>query len=432
MKEEVLKFPNNFFWGAATSSHQVEGHNKNNWTKWEKENAHKLLVRSFSSYSKWLPAWNWVKKEASSLKNYVSDRTCDQYNLFEKDFDIAKDLGLNAYRFSIEWSKIEPKEGVFNEKAIEHYQKMVKELIGRGITPFVTIWHWTFPLWVSNKKGFLDRYNQEYFERYVRKIVESLPEVKYWMTFNEPEVYAGQSYLQGQWPPEKKNILSYYRVINNIIKIHRSCYDIIHSINKDALVSIVKNNTWFYAYKNKWHNKIAASVLSYLNNRDILERVKDKLDFVSVNYYLCNEVGIFKEKKVKYPLSDLGWEICPEGIYSVLLELKRYKKPIFITENGIADAKDQYRGKYIRHILYYVHKAIMDGADVRGYMHWSLLDNFEWDKGFWPKFGLVEVNFKTQDRMIRKSALEYSEIVKKNGFQLKIPSLPKFSQIQSQ
>lgn len=399
---KTYKFPKDFLWGAATSAHQVEGGNFNDWTKWEKENA-KILAKEAKDY------WqDWQQEKFPKMfepSNYISGRACDHYHKYEEDFDIAKTLGHKAHRFSIEWSRIEPEEGKFNEEEIEHYRKVLKSLRERGLEPFVTLYHWPLPLWLEQKGGWLNKRTSYYFDRYIKIISEKLFDlVDYWVTLNEPNVYSAQSFLTGEWPPQKKNPLKYLRVLKNLTRAHKQAYKSLHLIDKNCNVGIAKNNICFK------FNPFA----DYFWNKYFLNKIKNQQDFIGLQYYFYN--SFLKPKDVL--VSDLGWDIIPQGIYSVLRQLKRYNKPIYITENGLADADDSKREKFIKEHLKYVHKAIEEGVDVRGYFYWSLLDNFEWNKGFWPRFGLVEVDYNTLERKVRPSAWKYAEICKSNEMEI--------------
>lgn len=398
-----LEFPKGFLWGSATSSHQVEGGNFNDWTEWEKKNADKL-VRKAKTF------WHGRQKkkfpEMFESKNYISDKACDHYNRYEQDFDIVKELGHNAHRFSIEWSRIEPEEGKFDEKEIRHYKDVVEALRARGIEPLVTLYHWTMPVWFAKKGGWLNKDAYKYFERYVNKVVSQLSKlnsnscVNFWVTINEPQIYSFNSFLKGVRPPQMKNPFRYYKVLKNLVLAHKKAYRVIKKINPGAQVGIGKNNIYFEY----------TSFVDYFWNRWFLNKIKKHQNFIGLQYYFHSCLFGNKSESV----TDMGWEIYPKGIYHVLKELKRYKKPIYITENGLADADDSRREKFIKEHLQWVHKSIEGGVDVRGYFYWSLLDNFEWDKGYWPRFGLVEVNFETQERKIRPSAYKYAEICKNN------------------
>jgi len=241
--------------------------------------------------------------------------------------------------------------------------------------------------------------------------------VKFWIVLNEPIVGAIGGYRWGIGPPQESSLFKAIKVIKNAIKTYEKVYKVIHRINKEARVGIAKNNIYFEPYRlNSFLDKLSSSLLDYFWNKYFLNKTKNHLDFIGLNYYL--------HRKVKFPLktetsneevSDMGEEIYPEGIYYVLKELQKYKKPIYVTENGVADAEDKLRAKFIVDHLRWIHKAIGEGANIRGYLHWSLLDNFEWAEGLLPKFGLFEVDYKTLERIPRKSAEIYSEICKNNG-----------------
>ncbi|MFH1956479.1 MAG: family 1 glycosylhydrolase, partial [Patescibacteria group bacterium] len=372
-KSKILKFPESFFWGAATSSHQVEGHNYNDWTEWERANAKRLAGESKKYWEKSFE----IFPEMGLESNYISGCACDHYNFFEKDFEMAKELGHNAHRFSIEWSRIEPEEGKFDEKEIEHYRQVIWALKKRGMEPFVTLWHWTLPYWVVQKGGWESKKTIKYFERYVEKIISELgDDIKFWITLNEPEIYASNCYFKGVWPPQKKSLFIYRKIIKNLIKAHIHCYKIIKQNRPSVAIGIAKNNIYFEAYKNKFLNSILKKFIDWWWNFYFLNKIKNHQDFIGLNYYFHNRIKNGFNKNENKETSDLGWEIFPEGIYHVLKQLKKYNLPIIITENGIADAKDKKREKFIKDHLYWIHKAIQEGIDIKGYLYWSLLDNF--------------------------------------------------------
>ena len=408
-----LKFPKGFLWGAATSAHQVEGNNHNQWTEWELKNS--KIKSQNAKLKKWPDFILEGYPNPLQEKNYISGRACGHYNRYEEDFDIAKSLGHNAHRFSIEWSRIEPEEGKFNEKEIEHYRDVIRALRARNLEPFVTLWHWTMPVWFARKGGFEKNGNIKYFVRFCEYVTKEFKDdVTFWITLNEPEIYTTSSYLKGVWPPQKKNLISYLLVIKNLIKVHRESYRIIKKIEPSAQIGIAKNNIYFEAYQNKINNWILKKFIDWWWNFYFLNRIKNCQDFIGLNHYFHNRIknlkfGQNENKKV----SDMGWELYPEAIYYVLKDLKKYNKPVYITENGLADTKDENREWFIKESLKNIHKSISEGVDVRGYFYWSLLDNFEWDKGFWPRFGLVEIDYKTLKRKPRPSSKIYGEIVKR-------------------
>lgn len=410
-----LTFPEGFLWGAATSAHQVEGDNHNDWSEWEKANAEKLAHEAKHKYAKWQQE---KFPEMFEPADYVSGKAADHYNRYEEDFDIAKSLGHTAHRFSIEWSRVEPKEGEWNEEAIEHYRKVIRALRARGMEPFVTLWHWPFPLWISKIGGFESRKTVEYFERYAEKMASALPEVKFWITLNEPEVYASHSYLKGNWTPQKRNYFAYRRVIRNLVKAHKKAYTAIKSIRSDSNIGIAKHNLYFEAYKNHPINRLLKKIADTWWNNWFLKKIKGYQDVIGVNNYHHNRIRYGFNKNENKKISDMAWELYPESLAFVTRELAKYGLPIYVAEHGLADAEDSRRAWFLTESLKHLHEAIKEGVPIRGYTHWSLLDNFEWDKGFWPRFGLVEVDFKTQKRTIRPSAYEYANICKNNAIEI--------------
>ncbi|MBI3671193.1 family 1 glycosylhydrolase [Candidatus Azambacteria bacterium] len=275
------------------------------------------------------------------------------------------------------------------------------------------------PLWLREKGGWEAKDIERYFERYAEKTVSYLKDhAKFWITINEPEIYAGHSYLKGAWPPQKKSLLSYIKVTNRLAKAHNIAYDIIKKIDKNLQVGVAKHNIYFEAYGNKIINRILKYFADQWWNFYFLNKIKSCQDFIGLNHYLHNRINFGFNKNENKKVSDMGWELYPESIYHVLVDLKKYKKPIYITENGLADARDENREWFIKEYLKQVHLAIEVGVDVKGYMYWSLLDNFEWDKGFWPRFGLVEVDCKTLERKIRPSALKYAKICRSNTLEI--------------
>lgn len=384
----------NFFFGAATSSHQVEGGNYNDWSEWERASAAQL-ARASGKYPE---------------ENYISGRACDHYRRFHEDFDIAKSLGHDAHRFSIEWSRIEPEEGRFDENEIKHYREVIAALRDRGIEPFITIWHWTLPIWLAKKDGLLNKKFPEYFARYAAKLVIELEDIHFWITLNEPEVVAWNGYARGIWPPQRQSKFLFYRAFSNLVRAHQVAYRQIKKIAPSVEVGAVMHMDWFESAGGPI-NDLLVRFIDKARNFRFLDRIRHESDFIGFNYYFHNRVDRGFNKNKNEIVSDMGWELYPEGIYHVLKKLKKYRLPIYITENGLADARDIHRGKFITDHLAWIKKATDEGVDVRGYFHWSLLDNFEWDKGFWPRFGLVEINYQTCERTIRPSAFVYKKII---------------------
>ena len=401
MKSE---FPKNFLWGAATSAYQVEGGQKNNWSQWEtsEERIKNLELRGE------------IKKHG--LDNFISGRACDHYHQYKEDFRLAKELGHNATRISIEWSRIEPEEGKFNQKEIEHYRDVLKTLRQLKIEPFVTIYHWPIPLWLRDKGGLESRKFSEYFAQYAEKLAKEYKDlVKFWITINEPEVLTSSSYLQGVWPPQKKNIFLAIKVYKNLIQAHKLAYDKIKKIAPGSQIGIAKNNAYYEAANKNPVNILLKRAADHYLNFWFLDQIKNHQDFIGLNHYFHNRINWGFNKNQGIKISDYGWSLSPQAIYHVLSDLKKYHKPIYITENGLADAKDKYRAWFIEETLKNVWLAIKDDADVRGYLHWSLMDNFEWSAGFWPRFGLIEIDYKTLKRTPHPSALVYKKIIESNS-----------------
>lgn len=409
-----LSFPKKFLWGASISAHQSEGGNHNQWSVWELEHSKVLAAQSEYQYGG-LDSWEYTKEEAQNPDNYLSGAGSRHYELYEHDFDYLKKMNMNAFRFSVEWSRIEPEEGAWNAEAIEHYKKYLEALQARNIEPVVTLLHYTLPVWFAQKGGFEKRANVKYFTRYVEKIVSELgSSLRLIVTINEPEVYAAESYYKGTWPPNKTSVVKCVQVVNNQIRAHKQAAAIIHGMNRRYKVSIAKNSMYFYAGDDAWLSRKTAQVFQYIEDDYILKRVAKHCDFLAVNYYFANRIYGYRVHNPEERVNDSGWDLSPAALQQVLERLHdKYKLPILITENGLADAHDQDRKWWLTHTLIAMRKAMDYGVDLQGYLHWSLLDNFEWDRGMWPRFGLLEVDYKTFKRTPRPSAVWFAGIIKK-------------------
>lgn len=401
----TLKFPENFLWGTATSAHQVEGNNFN---------------------SDW---WYWEQRRQPEEKR--SGIACDQYNLYPEDFQMSKDLGHNAHRLSIEWARIEPEEGKFDQSEIEHYQKVLKDLKDKGFTVMLTLNHITIPLWLAKKGGWENFNSPNYFNRFVKRIVPELKDlVDLWITINEPGVYAFMAYQggtpSGSWPPQKNSNFSAMKVFWNMARAHKKAYNSIHKVIPNAQVGIAQN-AWSFEI---FHRHSILESLFQTGWDVAVNHMFYKLtglkthDFLGVNYYFNYYISFNGESrlpslvdisKIHFDVSDMGWEIYPEGIFDVLMDFSDYHKPIYITENGLASTNDDRRCRFLIGYLKEIYHAISYGIDVKGYFHWSLIDNFELADGFGPRFGLVEVDYATQKRTPRPSAHVYQRIIEENG-----------------
>jgi beta-glucosidase len=232
------------------------------------------------------------------------------------------------------------------------------------------------------------------------------------ITINEPTVYTSISYLAGMWPPMKKNVVVAINVLRHLAYAHNMSYDIIKKINPRFHVSIAHNSVYVYQGDKSLISRLGAWVAQKVNDDFILKRVQKKCDFLGVNYYMSFALNTFKLAAPNGPRSDLNWSFAPQDIKYVLERLYRtYKLPLIITENGIADATDTYRADWIKDTVHAIEESLENGVDIRGYIHWSLTDNFEWAFGTWPRFGLVEIDYESLARTIRPSARYYASVV---------------------
>lgn len=410
----MRQFPNDFLWGASTSSHQVEGNTNNQWSEWEKKNAHRL-AKTAEKRLHWLPNWADIAPQATDPANYISGTGIDHYTHFREDFDLLTKLNMNAFRFSIEWSRIEPVEGVWDKAAIQHYKTYFAELKKRNITPIVTLWHWTLPVWFAQKGGFEKRANIIHFESYVQKVCEFLgDDVRYVITLNEPNVYTGFSYGTGEWPPQVQKPLMAMTVYNNLAIAHKRAYQIIKAIYPDMQVGIAAQLADARPLNPKnILNKLSVSASMYGWNWWFLNRIQHHQDFIGINYYFTEyRDWRGRVKNPSQPVSDVGWYMQPDGIQNLLQTVrKRYHLPLLIVENGLADASDAHRKWWLEQTIAALQATLANDVNLIGYLHWSLLDNFEWAYGWWPKFGLISVDRKTMQRTVRASAKTYAQII---------------------
>lgn len=413
----MSRFPDDFFWGSATAAHQVEGNNK--WNDW----------------------WRW---EQSGGGSEPSGEACNHYERFREDFDLIWMLQQNAHRFSIEWSRIEREEGEFNEEAIQHYKDVVDALNDRNIEPFLTLHHFTNPVWFADKGGWKKEENLKYFYRFVERISEELDDVKYWVTINEPAVYSF-SYLTDTWPTGQ-NLGDCFKVGGNLIRAHAGAREILLGDDSDREVGLAKNiqvmeaDNWVYKPFAKlgdwfWNGAMLSSLedgdLKFPYGSGSLEGDPPVLDFIGVNYYTraLISTGLLKavfsasiggtspnqviEEAVGEgrETTDMGYEVYPEGLRKAVEQVSKLGVPIYITENGISTDDDSKRQKFLKSHLGKIAEAIEDGLDVRGYFYWTTIDNFEWDEGFDQRFGIIGIDYETQERNVRESAKLYQEII---------------------
>ena len=391
----ILKFPKEFLWGVSTSAYQIDGGADNDWSKWEK-----------------------LRGKNQNSENFVCGSACDSYNKYEEDLNLVKNLNCGAYRIGLEWARLEPAEGRFDQAEIEHYRKVLLAFRAKGIKSVITLWHWTNPVWFSERGGWQNPEAANFFSRYAEMVVKEFGDlIDYWLTINEPMVYLSNGYVAGKWPPNKKSLFQARKAYNNLIKAHRESHKIIHAKYSEAKVGLTMLTNYFEPAR-RWNflEVLFSKAANYFWNDRFVKKLRGDYDFLGLDYYFHDRIIWYPpfKKNLNKEITDMGWEIYPAGIYQVLKNYAKFEKPLFIMENGLADATDSRRAKFIVEHLKHVHRAAEDGIDVRGYFHWSLLDNFEWSEGFGPKFGLYSVDRKTFLRSPRPSARVYGEICQSN------------------
>jgi beta-glucosidase len=428
LKDEPWRFGQDFLWGSATAAHQVEGYcDNNNWYRFE------------SAVD--------AQGRPRIMAGQKAGVGCDHWNRYKEDIKLMKDLSLNAYRFSVEWSKIEPRQGEFDEKALAHYEQVVEELLANGIQPMVTLHHFTDPIWFEEQGAFLKDDSPEIFARFVEKVVARLGnKVKLWCTINEPSVYALQGYFMARFPPAVKAPDKVGIVFRNLLRAHEAAYHAVKKAAPQAQVGLVAALV-LYEPARSWclfdvllarafNKSFNESHLDYIVNGRLnfsipgMKKVKyaaatkESFDFIGLNYYtrfkqkFVLKRGKMFEESIKAPpekLTDMRWEIYPEGLYRNLKLISGYtSKPVYITENGLADDSDTKRAGFIEDHLRVLNKAIADGMNIKGYFYWSLMDNFEWAFGFTKRFGLYKVDYTTRARTLRVGSRRYPEIIRQN------------------
>lgn len=413
---EELRFPENFLWGSAISAYQVEGNNKNN--DW----------------------WDFEQIPGNIKNNEKSGEACNHYNLYDSDYELLSNLGQNAHRTGIEWSRIFPTENEIDDEEIEHYHRVFSSQKKYNLTSFITIHHFTVPKWFRDKGGFLKTKNLKFFNHYCETLAKNFPEVEFWNTINEPNVYSSMAYLSRLYPPGKRSLFKFFKVTKNILFAHAIAYRELKKHNPNSQVGIVANVPYFRDkyYKNLWKKLLGTYIDKAFNQTkfDVISQgkvpfipflkkrwLKDSTDFIGFNFYnavsLRYKFGIPVDLDEALPnerTTQMGWGIHPEEFYSQIQRVHtEFKdKPIYITENGIATLDDDFRKEFIIKHLKQVHKAIKEGIDIRGFFYWSSIDNWEWMDGFEPRFGLIGINYATQERIVRDSAKMYGEIAKRN------------------
>ncbi len=413
----------NILLGCATAATQIEGGDKNNsWYDW------------------------------ANIPGHIADgstplRATDHYKKVKADTSLMAKMGLQVYRLGLEWSRIEPEQGKFNKKAIEHYRNEIQLLLENGIQPLVTLHHFTNPTWFEKMGAFEHEDAPEIFLDYVRFTVEELCDiVSDWITINEPNVYTVNGYIFGTWPPGKKgDIRTLSKVYTNLCACHIASYKEIHRMrlihNFDPKTTHVSfaNHMRIFEPKKTWNplHRLSNAFMKYgfqdaltqammtgkatwpvnrlpLKVSDVYIHEGRYYDFIGLNYYTRDAITTGKRTVFEQsPVNDLGWEIYPQGLVDISESLyKKYVAPIWITENGTCDNNDSFRCRYIYDHLLAISKSTLP---IQRYYHWSFMDNFEWAEGEEPRFGIVHVDYETQKRTIKKSGQFFSEIIKERG-----------------
>jgi beta-glucosidase len=419
-------------WGTATSAHQVEGGNTNNdWWAWEQVPGH---IKNGDTSA---VACDWWRGEK-----------------YREDFDLARTLNQNAHRLSVEWSRIEPRENEWSAEAFAFYRRVLSALCERGMTPLVTLHHFTNPLWLRAQGAWETPAVVSYFERFVSRVVQELGDLcDFWVTINEPIIMIMPTYILGKWVPGKKDFVLAMRVLKNVLRAHAVAYHAIHRVQPKARVGLAHNLLPLTpAHPNSALNRLAVRMQDFLYNRMFLRALKDGVlrfplsigervpeavgtqDYIGLNFYFSRRVALDWSQPgmlfartlparpwgVSYDDELLDWfgkgDIDPDAFYRTVKWLAEYAPgvPIYITENGICDRNDEVRPRYLVAHLLALHRAIQEGAPVKGYFHWTLVDNFEWSEGYSLQFGLIANDLATQTRTLKPSAMLYAQIAREN------------------
>ena len=417
-----MKFPEGFLWGTATSAHQVEGDNtNNNWYAWENTPGKIINNEKAGKASDW-----WGGRWKEDLSNAHKD-------------------GQNVHHFSIEWSRIQPRLDKWDESALDFYRGILRWMKEHNMLPIITIHHFSDPLWVYEQGGWANDTTPQYFEQFVQKALPALMEFcNVWITTNEPNVLVVNSYVDGSFPPGIQNLVVAARAEKNLVRGHAKAYHAIHALQKDAKVAysvhyrgmFPKNpysrmdryitNMLSGVFNDTFGNTLVDGNFRFLFYKTFLKEAIDTQDYIALQYYSADEVSFAPHKPAqlfaerRYPpqaaLSENNFIAnVPSGFRQAIEWAGRFGLPIYITENGIDDSKDELRPMYTLEHIYEVWRAIQEGYDIRSYIHWSQVDNFEWERGWSQRFGLYDLDIKTQKRTRRPSADMYAQICKKNA-----------------
>ena len=403
----MRRFPDGFLWGTATAAHQVEGGNHgNDWWAWEQQGG--------------IPTGD------------SSDPACDHYHRFREDFGLLSGLHQNAHRLSIEWSRVEPSPGEFDSAAIDHYREVLVALREQGMVPMVTLHHFSSPSWFASKGGWAAGGAPEAWLPFVRRMADELGDlVGLWCTINEPNIYAYQGWILGEFPPgHKADLPGFFRVLFNMRRAHERAYAALKRRTPAVPVGLAQHKWLMLPARlrrlDRWAARISqASMDGWPVGAGLQKVVMAPSDYVGLNHYSGSLIAFDPRRPQEgftartnprgLPASDFGWAVNAEWLRLALRELAPLGKPVYVTENGIAAVDDRMREAFIPDALGAVWKAIQDGVDVRGYFHWTSTDNFEWARGYSMRFGLIGVDLETQERTVKRSARVLAEIARANA-----------------
>lgn len=397
MPEPAKKFPEDFEWGVSTSAYQVEEDIHNDW-------------------------------EQAGIK---AGKAIEHRRRFNEDLAHMKHMGLKAYRFSIEWARLEPHKGQWQEQELIACLQRIRQLKAAGITPYLTLWHFTQPVWVAKAGGWQNPQTVEHYLNYVSKVLKVLgPEVDDWLTLNEPEVYAVMAYFKGRWPPFGQSRQQMERALGHLLRAHAQAYQLIHQIDPVARVGLAKSLASLKPLR-AWHpgDQLAAwaypqafnwSLLAALSgqgptfpfNWSSIPGLAESLDWLGVNYYARYYISLDGRLMTENGRTATYWDRqnASQDLTELLLHSNTYfqksKIPVLITENGIHDADDSVRPCYLLEHLQALQQARAQGVNIKGYFHWTLVDDFEWAEAYGPKYGLLD-----RERHWRSSAYLYQQVI---------------------
>ena len=393
----MADFPAGFLWGSSTAAHQVEGGNTN---------------------SDW---WAWEHADGGTAKEPSGD-AIDHWNRYEADFALLASLGQNAHRFSVEWARIEPAENEFSSAALGHYRRVLESLHRHGLTPFVTLHHFTLPRWFAERGGWLADDALDVFARYADRVLRELGELMTYIgTINEPQILASNGYLTGEFPPGFQDLDRARRVNLVLADAHLCAVEAVRAASPRSQVGPCLQLSPVHPLRPGDADDLAvvARVKGFLvdTHLDSLRAASDPGDFIGLQYYTRGIVDAASAAMSAPPpedaeLSQIGQEVYPAGLGEVLADLKHLGLPVLITENGIATTDDVQRQRYILAHLREIKNALEQGVDVRGYLHWSAFDNYEWGS-YEPRFGLIGIDREhALRRVVRASAVLYGEVAR--------------------